>query len=108
MSMIWGQNGVSLFDPYSLQHVVWFFALSVALAACGARRVWLWGALFAVAWEVIEHFLVGLGFPFAGPEGFLNKAVGDTLSDAIGFLLAALAVRAIRKKETCRIFRNYE
>lgn len=107
MDLIWGVNGVSLLDPYSLQHLVWFFAITVALAACGLRRLWIWGACLALAWEIAERFLVG-SFPFAGREGFLNKVVGDTLSDAAGFLLAALAVRAIRRKEQCRIFRSYE
>ena len=108
MDVLWGVNGVSLFDPYSLQHLVWFFALTVVLAACGARRVWIWGACLAAAWEVAECFLAGTAFPFAGHEQLLNKLVGDTLSDAAGLLLAALAVRAIRRKEECRIFRNYE
>jgi len=108
MDFLWGINGRSLFDPYSLQHLVWFFAITVALAACGARRVWIWGACIALGWEVFEWLVAGTSFPFAGEEQFLNKVVGDTLSDAAGFLLAALAVRAIRRKEECRIFRNYE
>lgn len=107
MGVVWGENGVSLFDPYSLQHIVWFFAITTALAACGARRVWIWGAVVAAVWEIAECFLAD-SFPFAGHEQFLNKVIGDTLSDAAGFLLAAWAVKAIRKKEQCRIFKNYE
>jgi hypothetical protein len=103
MRFFWGVNGQSLFDPYSLQHAVWFFAITVALAACGARRVWIWGACLAVAWEVFEWLVSGTGFPFAGEEGILNKAVGDSLSDIIGFLLAAWAVRAIMGRE-----KNYD
>ena len=108
MEFLWGVNGRSLFDPYSLQHLVWFFAITVALASVGARRVWIWGACVAIGWETFEWLVAGTGFPFAGKEELLNKFVGDTISDAAGFLLAALAVRAIRRKEECRIFRNYE
>jgi hypothetical protein len=108
MDFFWGINGHSLFDPYSLQHIVWFFAITVALAACGARRVWIWGAFVALGWEIFEWLVAGTSFPFAGKEEFWNKVVGDTISDAVGLLLAAWAVRAIRRKEECRIFRNYE
>jgi hypothetical protein len=110
VDFIWGQNGRSLFDPYSLQHLVWFFALTVALAAIGAKRAWIWGACLAVVWEVFEWWIVTAcpSFPFAGPEMLLNKVIGDTLSDAAGFLLAAWAVKAIRSREKCQVFKRFQ
>lgn len=99
--LVWGVNGRSLFDPYSIQHVVWFFALTVALASLGVRRVWVWAIAVAAAWETFEYFVAGTGFPFAGHENLLNKLVGDTLSDIVGVLFAIQAARALRRRGRC-------
>ena len=55
----------------------------------------------AFMWEVFEHWVVQNipNFPYAGSELFINKIVGDTISDLIGFLIAMLAIRSIRKSE---------
>jgi len=58
----------------------------------------------AFMWEVFEHWVVQNipNFPYAGNELFINKIVGDTISDLIGFLIAMLAIRSIRKDENER------
>jgi len=86
-----------MFDPYSLQHVVWFFAITVALAALRFRHLWAWVLGLAALWEVAEWWIVDNlpGFPFVGREDMLNKAIGDPISDLAGFALGLVAMRAV-------------
>lgn len=96
--LLWGRGGgQTMFDPYSLQHLVWFFAITVALAALRFRHLWAWVLGLAALWEVAEWWIVDniQGFPFVGREGLLNKAVGDPISDIAGFLLGLAAMRAV-------------
>lgn len=98
MGWLWGTGGGhALFDPYSLQHLVWFFAITVALAAMRFRHLWAWVTVIAVVWEVAEWWVADNipWFPFVGREDMINKAVGDPISDAMGFFLALLAIRAV-------------
>jgi hypothetical protein len=95
---IWGHGGGhTLFDPYSLQHVVWFFAITVALAALRFKRLWAWVLGIATMWEIAEWLIVDNlpRFPFVGREDLLNKAIGDPISDLVGFLLGLAAMRAV-------------
>jgi hypothetical protein len=97
---LWGHGGGhTLFDPYSLQHVVWFFAITIALAALRFRHLWIWVLGLAVLWEVAEWWIVDniQSFPFVGREDILNKAVGDPISDFAGFLLGVAAMRAVHQ-----------
>lgn len=96
--ILWGCcGGHALFDPYSLQHIVWFFAITVALAALRLKHLWSWILTIAVAWEFAEWWIVDNlpRFPFVGREDFINKAIGDPISDMIGFLLGIIAMRAV-------------
>lgn len=90
-------GGHSLFDLYSIQHMVWSFALIIALAALKIRRPWLWASCVVISWEVLEWWIVDHlpRFPFAGREDLINKAVGDIISDTVGFLLGIVAIRAV-------------
>jgi guanosine-3',5'-bis(diphosphate) 3'-pyrophosphohydrolase len=97
MTWLWGRfGGHALFDPYSIQHVVWFFAITVALAAARRKHIWAWVLGLAAAWEVAEWWIVDNmpGFPFAGREDLVNKVVGDPVSDVAGFLLGWFAIKA--------------
>lgn len=101
MDLIWGKAGISLFDTYSLHHVVWFIAITVILYSIFRRNAWMSVVGIAFMWEVFEQWVVQNvpNFPYAGSESFINKIVGDTISDLIGFLIAMLAIRSIRKSE---------
>lgn len=98
-------GGASLFDPYSLYHFVFFIAITTVLYPVFRKHVW--GAVFALTfvWEVFEKWVVTniAGFPYAGPEMFINKCVGDPISNLLGFLVAILIIKIIRKIEYERI-----
>lgn len=99
MEWLWGYGGGhTLFDPYSLQHVVWFFAITVALGALRLKRLWSIVISIAVLWEIAEWWIVDNlpGFPFVGREDMINKMIGDPISDAVGFFLGLAAMRAVR------------
>ncbi len=98
MDRLWGQAGHSLFDFYSLHHIVWFIAITTILTAIFRKKAWLAVMAVAIMWEIFEHWVaVNVpGFPFAGQEEVLNKLVGDSISDLIGFLIAILAIRSIK------------
>jgi len=98
MDIIWGQAGHSLFDFYSLHHIVWFVAITTVLVAIFKEKAWLAVVAVAVMWEIFEHWVaVNVpSFPFAGQEEILNKLVGDSISDLIGFFIAILAIRSIK------------
>lgn len=104
MDLIWGKPGTALFDTYSLHHIIWFIAITLLLYSVFKRYAWLGAVAVAFMWEVFEHWVVQTipNFPYAGNELFINKIVGDTTSDLIGFLIAMLAIRSIRKNENGR------
>jgi L-lactate permease len=101
MSFIWGSGGTTLFDYYSLQHIVWFVAITIVLIPIFEKHTWMAVLAVAFMWEVFEHWVVlnVPGFPFAGKEEFINKIVGDSISDLIGFLIALITAKAIRKQK---------
>jgi len=98
MELIWGSGGASVFDFYSLHHVVWFIAITTVLTAI--FRKWAWLAVLAVAimWEIFEHWVAANvpGFPFAGKEALINKFIGDGISDIVGFVIGMLSIRSIK------------
>lgn len=98
MSIIWGSGGTSLFDFYSIHHVVWFVAITTVLVAIFRQYAWMGALAVLVVWEVFEHWVcINVpGFPFAGKELWINKVVGDTISDLVGFLIAMVAIKSIR------------
>lgn len=89
------------FDVYSLQHIVWFIAITLLLTPVFRKNTW--GAVLALAfiWEVFEFWVVDhiASFPFAGHEGWLNKLVGDPVSNFLGFLIANRIINSIRKQK---------
>ena len=98
MSWIWGSGGTTLFDIYSLQHVVWFIAITLILASMFKDYVWLAAIAVAIMWEIFEHWVVHnfSWFPFAGKEELINKTIGDPISNLIGFLIAMYCIKCIR------------
>lgn len=102
MTWLWSSGGgASLFDPYSLYHIVFFIALTTILYPIFQRHVW--GAILSIAfvWEVFEEWIVSNmpAFPYVGNEQFINKCIGDPISDLVGFGIAIMAIRFIRKIE---------
>lgn len=99
MNLIWGTGGTSIFDVYSIHHIVWFIALTTVLTAIFQRYAWLGAAAIVIGWEVFEQWVcIHIpNFPFAGQELWYNKIVGDTISDLLGFLIAMWALKTIRK-----------
>jgi len=101
MNWIWGSGGTTLFDFYSLHHIVWFIAITTVLYPVFKKKVWAAALAVAFIWEMFEHWVVNNmpSFPFAGKEEFINKIVGDSISDFLGFLIAYLVISAIRKQK---------
>lgn len=98
---LWGSGGTTLFDFYSLHHMVWFIAITLPLYTIFKKHAWAGAVAIAFMWEIVEKWLVVNvpSFPFAGNELFINKVIGDSISDCIGFLIAILLIRVIRKSE---------
>jgi hypothetical protein len=98
MNLIWGSGGTSIFDIYSIHHIVWFIAITTILVAIFREHAWLGVLAILIMWEVFEEWVcVNIpGFPFAGKELWVNKIIGDTISDFIGFLIAMSAIKSIR------------
>lgn len=102
MEWLWSVGGgESIFDVYSLHHVVWFIAITLLATAVFKNYAWMAAVSIAIAWEIFEHWVVRSipDFPFAGSELFLNKWIGDPISNATGFLIAYFAIKVIRKQE---------
>jgi L-lactate permease len=99
MKLIWGSGGSSLFDFYSLHHIVWFIAITTILTAIFRKQSWIAVLAVAAMWEIFEQWVVVNvpGFPFAGKEMWINKLIGDTISDILGFLIALLTIASIKK-----------
>lgn len=98
---LWGSGGTSVFDFYSLHHLVWFISITLVLYTIFDKYVWLASLSIAFMWEVFEDWVVKniTNFPFAGDELFINKVIGDTISDLLGFLIAIYLISVIRKNE---------
>ena len=98
MDLIWGSGGTSLFDIYSIHHMVWFIAITMIMVVIFREHAWLGATAILIMWEVFEEWVsINVpGFPFAGKELWFNKIIGDTISDIIGFLIAMLIIKSIR------------
>ena len=100
MSWIWGSGGTSLFDFYSLHHVVWFIAITTVLYPVFKKNIWAAALAVAFMWEIFEQWVVQNvpTFPFAGKEDFINKVIGDPISNCIGFLIAFFIIKSIGRE----------
>jgi len=92
-------GGHSVFDPYSLVHIVWFIALTTVFALVFRKHVWLAMLGLAFVWELLELWIVDNfpWFPFVGKEDFINKAIGDPICDFLGFYIAWICIKQIRR-----------
>jgi hypothetical protein len=84
--------------------MVWFIAITTLLIAIFQDKAWLGALAVIIMWEVFEEWVcINIpGFPFAGKELWINKIVGDTVSDAAGFFIALWAARLIRNNKNER------
>ena len=105
-NILWGTPGISVFDSYSLHHLVWFFAITVLLSNFIKNKVWLAIIIIAFSWELFESWawIHAQWMPFIGKENWINRAVGDTISDFVGYGLAEIIIISIKKQE----LKNYE
>jgi hypothetical protein len=105
-SWLWSRGGGgSIFDPYSLYHIVFFLALTITFYPLFEQHVWLVAIAIAFSWEVCEYWInVNLPwFPYVGSESLWNKCIGDPISNLIGFLFAMYLIKKIRKMERQKI-----
>lgn len=106
MDWLWSSGGGgSLFDPYSLYHLVFFITLTLLLYPVFEKNVW--GAVLAIAfiWEICEYWINENfpWFPYVGHESIINKCLGDPISNFLGYLVAIYLINKIRKMEYERI-----
>lgn len=106
LTWLWSRGGGgSLFDPYSLYHLVFFIALTLVFYTVFEKHVWAAVLAIAFIWEVCEYWIAAhiSWFPYVGSEGMLNKCCGDPISNFMGFLIAIFLIKKIRKMEYERI-----
>lgn len=105
MDWIWSNGGgTALFDVYSLQHIVWFIAVTTILYCIYERHAIIAVVAVAIMWEIFEFWVVRNleWFPFAGSEEMINKMIGDPISNMIGFLIANYCINCIRNNNEQR------
>ena len=97
---IWGSGGTSMFDFYSLHHIVWFIAITIIMVVIFDKNAWIGTLAIVIIWEIFEEWVsINIpGFPFVGKELWINKIIGDTISDLIGFIIAIYLVKSIKKQ----------
>lgn len=57
--------------------------------------------VITITWEVIEFYLASHfpSFPFVGKEEFINKVIGDPISNIAGYYLAKTSINRIRNEQ---------
>lgn len=98
MDLIWGCCGKALFDVYSLNHFGWFVAITLMMYPI-LRRHTIFGVIAVMAfWELAEIVIAKYStFPLAGHENWINKVVGDPISNLMGFTIAILLIKHIER-----------
>ena len=99
MVWLWGGGGGTMFDAYSLHHAVWLTTLTLINVAIFGKRWWIGILILVVGWEIFEGWAASNveNFPFVGKEEPINKIIGDSISDAIGIIIALISIRRIKK-----------
>lgn len=106
LAWLWSRGGGgSMFDPYSLYHLVFFIALTLIFYTIFEEYVWAAALAIAFMWEICEYWVAAniSWFPYVGTESLINKCIGDPISNFIGFLIAIFLIKKIRKMEYERI-----
>ena len=99
LNWLWsGGGGVSMFDPWSIHHIIWFIAITLVLYYLFEKKTWLAVSAVAILWEIFEGWVATNipTFPYVGNEQFINKVLGDPISDLIGFVIAMFFIRRIK------------
>ena len=84
ISWLWAHGGgASLFDPYSLYHIVFFIAITLMFYSLFKKQTWAVVLAISFIWETWEYWINAHlpWFPYVGSEGILNKCVGDPISN---------------------------
>lgn len=98
MNWLWGCCGDTLFDVYSLNHFGWFMAITLILYPFLRRATWMGVIGVSVFWELVEVVVAKYSrFPLAGAEEWINKVIGDPISNLLGCLLAMIIIKSIEK-----------
>ena len=100
MDWLWSCCGKALFDVYSLNHFGWFIAITLVIYPL-LRRYTIYGVMAVmVCWELAEVVIAKYStFPLAGHEDWINKVVGDPISNFLGFFLALLIIKHIEREK---------
>lgn len=99
MNFIWSSGGgMSLFDPYSLYHIVFFVALTLVFYNVFEKHVWAAMLSISFIWEICEYWLfVNINkFPYVGGEGLINKCIGDPISNFLGVAISIYFINLIK------------
>ncbi len=101
MDLIWGKGGSTIFDHYSIHHIIWFMAITLLVETIFKKKGIFIAIGIAILWEILEYWISSNfpSFPFAGKEEFVNKVIGDPISDLIGFVLADICIRKIKRRK---------
>ena len=88
-------GGHSVFDQYSLVHIVWFIALTTIFIPIFKKKTWLAMAGLGIVWETLELWIYNNipWLPYVGSEDFCNKWIGDIFCDVVGFLIAWYCIK---------------
>lgn len=94
-------GGNSLFDPWSLYHIIFFIAITLILYSIIDKNIWLYVLIISILWEICEYWLVNniSQFPYVGHESLINKWIGDPISNFFGYFIAIWLIDKIRKRK---------
>ncbi len=91
---IWGHKTISVFDIWTIQHVV--SGMTVSYITIGMRNKFFHPLalmlLFVITWEVWEHYGETVTPPaimawFGGTEHWVNRMIADPMAAILGFYL---------------------
>lgn len=98
MNWIWGSGGNALFDYYSINHFGWFVAITLIIYPLLRKKTLIGVFSVMIFWEIVEIVIDKYtDFPLAGKEQFINKVIGDPISNLLGFMLAMFLIKIIEK-----------
>ena len=76
-----------------------FISLTLIFYPVFIKKTWAAMLSIAFVWEIVEFQIVlhVTNFPFVGKETFINKCVGDPISNFLGFIIAMYLIKKIKE-----------
>lgn len=100
--LLWSSSGgTGVFDVYSVNHIVCFISLTLILYNIFKHKTWIVCILLTIGWEVLEgmlSFYLPI-IPLVGQEAYINKVVGDPISNLIGFSISMYFIKRIENEK---------